>query len=217
MIRFLPLLILSAFVFTGCQNCPPCPDEVAAAASTPATALTPADRTFLPGKRIGAITSGMQLADLERMFGADQVVPATLYGPEGITYEGFRFLPGTDDELEMVIYEEGISATASKPGGHWASAKYGVRVGTSLAELNRLNGKPFKLSGFGWDYGGSVTDWEGGALEGHGVTLNYDAYLMDEDGPFYEQALGDIELMSDLPALQDAGVRVSALYFSAEK
>ena len=27
-----------------------------------------------------------------------------------------------------------------------------------------LNGKPFTLSGFEWDYGGFVSDWQGGAL-----------------------------------------------------
>lgn len=209
--RFL-LLLLPTLLFTACQNCPDCP-EAAVETATPAPELTAADRTFLPGKRIGAITSGMLLADIEKIYGASQLQPATLYGPEGITYEGLRFLPGTDDELELVIHEEGVSATTSIPGSHWVSADHGVRIGTSLAELNRLNGKPFKLSGFGWDYGGSITDWQGGALAGHGLTLSYDGSLMDEESPFYEQALGDIELMSDLPVLQDAGVRVSRLYF----
>jgi hypothetical protein len=39
-----------------------------------------------------------------------------------------------------------------------------IGIGTSLAELRRINGAPFTFSGFGWDYGGTVIDWHGGRL-----------------------------------------------------
>jgi hypothetical protein len=45
----------------------------------------------------------------------------------------------------------------------WATAN-GIRIGTALAEIEQMNGKPFKLSGFDWDYGGRVTDWQDGKL-----------------------------------------------------
>lgn len=38
--------------------------------------------------------------------------------------------------------------------------------GTSLKELQRLNGKPFRLFGFSWDYGGLVESWQKGRLVG---------------------------------------------------
>src|ERR1051325_4728771 len=41
----------------------------------------------------------------------------------------------------------------------------GVGIGTTLKALERLNGRPFELSGFAWDYSGTVTSWEGGRLE----------------------------------------------------
>jgi len=34
----------------------------------------------------------------------------------------------------------------------------------TLAEMERINGRPFGLAGFAWDYGGRVTAWRGGAL-----------------------------------------------------
>lgn len=34
----------------------------------------------------------------------------------------------------------------------------------TLTGFERLNGRPFRLSGFGWDLWGRVTDWNGGAL-----------------------------------------------------
>jgi hypothetical protein len=42
----------------------------------------------------------------------------------------------------------------------WSAA--GVAIGTSLIELERLNGRPFKLNYFEGDYGGAITDWLSG-------------------------------------------------------
>jgi hypothetical protein len=42
--------------------------------------------------------------------------------------------------------------------------KEGITIGTTLKELEKLNKKPFRFSGFGWDYGGMV-NWEGGYLD----------------------------------------------------
>ena len=39
----------------------------------------------------------------------------------------------------------------------WSVA--GVAIGTSLFDLERLNGGPFKLNYFEGDYGGAITDW----------------------------------------------------------
>ncbi len=47
----------------------------------------------------------------------------------------------------------------------------GVKVGTDLARLEQLNGRPFTITGFDWDYGG-VPDFGQGRLGGnHGVNL----------------------------------------------
>jgi hypothetical protein len=40
----------------------------------------------------------------------------------------------------------------------------GVRLGTGMAALEKLNGKPFRLMGFGKDGVATVTDWQNGAL-----------------------------------------------------
>ena len=41
---------------------------------------------------------------------------------------------------------------------------HGIRLGMTLADIERLNGKPFKLYGYEWDLGGRTTNWQGGAL-----------------------------------------------------
>jgi hypothetical protein len=45
----------------------------------------------------------------------------------------------------------------------WA-APGGLSLGLTLAELEKLNGKPFKLLGFNKDRVASLSDWDGGAL-----------------------------------------------------
>jgi hypothetical protein len=41
----------------------------------------------------------------------------------------------------------------------------GVSVGVHLSELERLNGRPFRLYGMQFDYSGTVNSWEGGRLD----------------------------------------------------
>jgi len=45
----------------------------------------------------------------------------------------------------------------------WTGPK-GLRLGLTLAALEKLNGKPFRLSGFDQADGSAVLDWQGGAL-----------------------------------------------------
>jgi hypothetical protein len=45
----------------------------------------------------------------------------------------------------------------------WSVA--GVAIGTSLVDLERLNGRPFKLNYFEGDYGGDIFDWRGGRFD----------------------------------------------------
>jgi hypothetical protein len=46
----------------------------------------------------------------------------------------------------------------------WTGPK-GLKLGLTLAALEKLNGKPFRLSGFDQADGSAVLDWQGGALD----------------------------------------------------
>jgi hypothetical protein len=53
---------------------------------------------------------------------------------------------------------------------------HNISLGTSLKDLEKLNGQPFHLAGFAWDYPGTVNSWDNGALAaeldgGHGRIL----------------------------------------------
>ena len=61
----------------------------------------------------------------------------------------------------------------------WHTAE-GITLGTTVHSLELLNGKPFTMNGFGWDYGGWVASWEEGRL---GSALNNSLSLrMHEPG-----------------------------------
>jgi hypothetical protein len=90
----------------------------------------------------------------------------------------------------------------------------GISLGTTLQELERLNGRPFTLAGFGWDYGGAVTDWGGGALDTalSGMILYLDPGSEQYQSAPYSQVLGDRDYSSSLKPMQQMNPKVSQIF-----
>ena len=128
------------------------------------------DWACLPYLRVGPIQTYSTLADLEKYFGADQLARRTVYGAEGAEkFDTTVVFPGTPNEL-IVFWRDNkygsapASVSIRKEGAEWRTA-YGIRIGTDLAKLNEINGRPFSFYGFSWDYGGIVTGkWDGGVM-----------------------------------------------------
>lgn len=84
----------------------------------------------------------------------------------------------------------------------------GITLGTTLDTLARLNGAPFPITGFGWDYGGTVMGWGGGALErtllgGNGrVLLRLSPRAAAPDEADVRAVQGDGVFRSSDPAMQ---------------
>lgn len=126
------------------------------------------DRVIIPGQRIGAIVRTTGLADLRRIYGASNVQPAEIAIGEGETVPGAIVFPGDSMRRVEVAWHD---STAQVPrfvavrGGRSAwHTDAGITLGSSLARLAELNGHPFVLLGFGWDYAGTVVSWQGGTL-----------------------------------------------------
>jgi hypothetical protein len=128
-------------------------------------------------------------SDLVKAFGSKNVVEQEIDGAEGQKIKASVLYP--DDpkaRLEFIWSDEKgrrrPSLIRATDQSAWATAN-GIRIGTALAEIEQMNGKPFKLSGFDWDYGGRVTDWQGGALskpQSGGCILGVD-FVHPEDSP----------------------------------
>ncbi len=88
-----------------------------------------------------------------------------------------------------------------------------VTLGTSLKESEKLNGGPFLLSGFEWDYSGTVTSWNKGKLEeifGHGrvcLRLNPVGKIADSSVD-YTTLLGEGDFSSANPSMQKLNPQV---------
>ncbi len=127
-------------------------------AVSPARTLDASDRSFERG-RVGAIVAGKtKPADLAAIYGAANVKKVQIHAPGGGQENpGVLIHHETPDALEVTLSEDGAQILAvSIVGKNWVSTA-GLRKGTSLAELERINGGPFELAGFGWDYGGQVS------------------------------------------------------------
>ncbi len=94
----------------------------------------------------------------------------------------------------------------------WSVA--GVAIGTSLIELERLNGGPFKFNYFEGDYGGAITDWLGGHFKAQlsgGCWLGAFVGIDDNLPKAVDQAV-DAEVTQDRSLLSTGwGVRAANL------
>lgn len=202
-------LILLALTALACQPNPkPANSQNASEQETPAGAPPKNDFVIVPGERVGPFASDAATeTDLVKAFGEANVEAASIGVGEGFELPGFKVFPGTKNELE-VAYDPDTNPNrpafirVSQEETPWKTDA-GVTLGITLQELQQLNGKPFLFSGFGWDYGGRVTDWNGGAFNAN-LMISLDNF--SENAP--EDIFGDREISSDNPMLQRLKIRV---------
>jgi len=172
------------------------------------------DKWFIdPGGKTGAITRSTTEADLIKLYGAKNVKRGDMDLGEGFT-EPATFLFQDDPLSKIAIswkdkekqaYPARIQIDGQKSG--WNT--YGrVTLGTSLKELEKLNGGSFELFGFEWDYSGTVASWEMGKLEeifrqkGKVVLRLSPTKNALGQTPEYESVLGEGPFPSTNPAMQ---------------
>lgn len=163
----------------------------------------------------GAFAIDSSEARLIELYGAGNVTTGIVPGPEGSEMLATTVFPGDPKKtLQFVWWDED---TLSDPSyielPTKAVAPGGVRVGMSLAEVEAINGEPFTLLGFGWDYGGSA-GFESGTLSGLPgdclLNLRFE-YGTAPAGVDTLPAMGDKELSSGDPLLAQMQVRVLAM------
>lgn len=203
-------------VLTGCPaaSTPPATPAAPAATTTPsaqvaqsATPVAQADSEFLivPDVQVGPITKDSTEASIRKAFGDAQVKPEKLYVGDGQELPGLAIYPDDPEKrVEVIWQEENPSKIAfvqiQGERSKWKT-KEGVTLGTSLAELEKLNGRAFDLFGLGWDFGGTVVDWKGGNLDALQVRVAdpADTQLSQEETSTIS---GDQTISSDTPALK---------------
>jgi hypothetical protein len=127
------------------------------------------DWLIVPGQRVGPITAATTRADLDTLFGKDNVRDGSLHGSE--VPEAATIVLGNDTSASLAVtWDRERPSTIHICFGtqtgpcRWRTAS-GVRIGLPLRELEKINGKSFQLSGYGSEDEGSVTSWRHGMLE----------------------------------------------------
>jgi hypothetical protein len=128
----------------------------------------PKDNTIVLGKRVGLIKPGMTASDIERAYGKDNLKLQKIPGAEGEEIDGAKLFAETDRELEIVWdpdnEKQKVVFDIRVIGKAW-KFENGLKSGMTVEEVEKINGKPFKIAGFEWDYGG-YANFEGGKLAG---------------------------------------------------
>ncbi|MCP8884904.1 hypothetical protein NIM87_15450 [Devosia sp. XJ19-1] len=163
----------------------------------------------------GAFAIDSSEARLIEMYGADNVRTEIVPGPEGTEMLATLVFPDSPKrKLMFVWWDEDkrrdpsfieLTAKMVAPGG--------LRIGLTVAEVEALNGEPFTLLGFGWDYGGAagfqsgnLADLPGGCVVS--LTFSPPDYPVGDD---VDSIMGDVEVSSSNPLLAQVGARVESV------
>jgi hypothetical protein len=118
----------------------------------------------------GPLSPGMTPKSLAAAFGAANVTTADVHLGEGFFEKGtVLFSASPEDRVEILWTDEELQRDARMvvirgDKSRWRTVD-GLTVGVSLRMIERMNRRPFRLLGFGWDYGGTVMDWSKGLLD----------------------------------------------------
>ena len=195
--RILPLLLLVMLLCHACTENNNTPGEK----KIPAAAV---DSFLVTDSSWGMITAGTDWDELKSKYGANNILDIRECGPECVdSIDVTKVFPGQENEAtiywEDTAYHriiQSIDCRGDQPRWH---SPDGMRIGSTLKELLAINGKKISFYGFGWDYGGTVTEYHGGKLDqsaiGYGVGYN-------EEKMSDPSVYGDVGLDTDMPAVQ---------------
>lgn len=165
------------------------------------------DVTVVAGKRVGPITAYSSLRILQSLFGRAQVQAGKVPGAEGETLDGAYIKRGTDQELQVIWKADAVGKRIESVriiGRAW-KFENGLSVGLSVSEVEKINGRPFKISGFDWDYGGYAS-FEGGVLE-RGLSVRF----KPGEESYSREVVGEKQVPSTSAALRAANPVVTEL------
>ena len=222
-------IVLAMMLLAAC-NPNAAPDNEASSAipapepAPPAPAVQSPDQQpvlTLPG-RFAADTT---VTSLEQQFGKTHVRIEPIPGGEGTTLRGVVLYPDDASRRAYLYFQDektlhGLHMVRIiDPNSMW-TVDPGIRIGMPLPELLRINGKPIKFTGFDWDYGGGVSDWNDGALAPRDGEMTRRMVRMDlpqqarGDTPHEDLPIGDGEFASDDPRFADLQAVVSEIGMS---
>jgi hypothetical protein len=142
------------------------PDGDAAAQPKPAPKpAATASNVLTCGGVFGKDSTHLKLAI---KYDSRNIVFGDVDGPDGAKIKASILFPNDPKRRLEVVWNNDtsrsdMSVIAINGKSQWVAPK-GLKLGLSLPALEKANGRPFKVGGFGADGSASVAGWEGGAL-----------------------------------------------------
>ena len=190
--------------------------------------VAPAAPQATDGKNVlqceGAFARDSNHARLVQAFGRGSVAYMEVDGAEGAKVKASVVYPDESRRRVEVLWhdEAGRSRPATIRAGfksQWRTLR-GLRIGSELADVEKINGKPFKMLGFDWDYGGRVSDWMGGTLAavpgGCDFRLAFEPWA-DAPDAARDKVSGDKAFLSTDPNMRASKPTVSEIIISYPK
>ena len=149
-------------------------------------------------------------------FGEDNVETGIVYGVEGIEFMATTVFPNEPDRVMQFSWwdEEKLEYLSSLELAPSQETPTGIKIGMSVKEVEAINGEPFTIGGFWWDYGGGAV-FETGALAnpetGCGLWIRFaptDDYSEDVD---VTPVSGEVTVPSSESLLETLDVRVQSI------
>jgi len=115
----------------------------------------------------GAFARDSSHIRLAQIFGQDNVAYTEVEGPDNSKIMASVLFPKDPQRRLEMLWNNDTSRSGTQVivitgKSNWTAPR-GVKLGTQIAAVEKLNGKPFTLSAFGAD-GSTAADWQGGAL-----------------------------------------------------
>jgi hypothetical protein len=159
---------------------------------------------------------------LAQRYGAANVAHDSLYLGEGMFEQGTILFP-TDSTRRAEILWKDIPARrnprvvrVTAQNSKWQTPN-GLKIGLDLRGAEKLNGRAFRIAGFGFDGSGTVTSWDGQLASGTTSPCEMRARFNDlpsgsSTQASYRQVIGDRIFSSGHPALQTLNPKLSLLW-----
>jgi len=165
-----------------------------------------------PEVNVGKITKNTSEKDLIRIYGKKNVKRIEIGIGEGEVVLGTVLFPETNKQI-TIEWKENFSNPGRITVAHINSTwrlNSGVKVGSTLEEVEKINEEPFKLTGFEWDYPGRTVSWEKGKLPVQ-LQLDFD-YNADIPQAELVQVLGDGYFSSKNRVIRKMNLKVKTIF-----
>ena len=172
-----------------------------------------ADSTLVTDSTWGPITRNADLATLEELYGKNNIKDEWICGPEcADTILVTKIFPDQTQEItvywdDSAFHKKIVMLEVFRDGNPYHTVQ-GLKSGSTLTEILKINGQKITFAGFGWDYGGFIQSYNNGALEKSSINfrLEYRGSQLGLDG--------DIELNTDMSDVKKAMDSIYNYYLS---